>query len=88
MEIENEKELHLFTKDLTKKASEISSKITNQSLILEAIHSGIEGNNDEFHKNLNSFDLAIHKLENDKRNLLIIGLIGIVIILLYVIRAY
>ena len=73
MEATEQKELHSHAIDLTKKAFKINDKIKNQSHIIESVQNTIENNNQEFNKNQSIFNIAIQKLDNDNRNLIILG---------------
>lgn len=80
--------LHECAIDLTKSATEISNKIKNQSLILESIQSQIESNDQTFKKNQGIFSIALDRLDNDKRNILIVFLIALILLLAYIIKTY
>lgn len=86
METPENEQLHTFTVDLSRKVTEISDKIKNQSLILESIGHQAKNNDQSFKKNQDLFSEALIKLDKDKRNMLIIILIFIIIILLYILK--
>jgi len=80
--------LHECAIDLTKSATEISNKIKNQSLIIESIQSQIESNDQTFKKNQGIFSIALDRLDHDKRNILIVFLIALILLLAYIIKTY
>lgn len=80
--------LHECAIDLRKSATSISDKIKNQSLILESIKSQIERNDQEFKKHQGVFSVTMVKLDNDKRNMLIMMLLAIIFGLIYIIKTY
>lgn len=81
----NEK-LQTFTIDLSKKVTEISDKIKNQSLMLESIQYQAKNNADSFRKNQHMFSEALATLDHDKRNTLIALLLIVIIVLVYILR--
>lgn len=81
--METEK-LQDFTMDLSKKVTEMSSKIKNQSLILESIENQAECNSEIFSRNQGLFGEALNKLEKDKRGILIVFLLAVIAVLIYI----
>lgn len=78
--------LHSCAVQLTKKASEISEKIKNQSLMLESIQVQVDSNSQTFKKNQSVFFDALDRLDRDKRNVLMMFLILVVVLLVYALK--
>lgn len=83
---DNEK-LRSFTIDLSRQVTEISDKIKNQSIILESVKHQAKNNDESFKKNQDIFLDVLRRLDNDKRNLLIVFLLAIISVLIYILRS-
>lgn len=86
--MEETEELKTFTVDLSRKVTEITDKIKTQSLMLETIQGQAKANDEAFKKNKNIFSDTLHRLDNDKRNSLIVLLLLAIIFLTYILKIY
>lgn len=85
--MDKEQLLYQSSVNLTKAATEIAKKIDDQSFVIEAITNESQKSLDKFGKNSHAFSLAIETLENDKRSILIMILLVVVILLVCYLRS-
>lgn len=86
MDASEEEKLHAFTVDLSKKAIDIRGQIGNQGLLLESIQYQAQENSKAFERNRVLFGQVLSKLDQDKRNYLIIFLLIVIVILIYILK--
>ncbi len=78
--------LYTSALQLTEAATEINKKIKDQTEMVVDMKKNSLKNNKKFESNTNIFNTAIDEIENDKRNVLILVLLFILLVLVYYLK--